>query len=94
MVASTMSSEHPNEQFPPADTPSQALSIPRWAVTIVALLILLPILIISSMMVMMGLFGPPMHSGMTAFGSGYFPVVGLIPLLLALTVIYGVYRLY
>ena len=94
MVESTMNSEHPNKQSIPADKPSQALSIPRWAVFVAALLVLLPILLMTSMIVMMGLFGPPMHGGIVASSSGLFAVVGVILLLLVPGVIYGTYRLY
>lgn len=90
-----MSNEHPDEQTTnPADTAAQALSIPRWAVIVAALVVLLPVLTISSMMLLMGLFGPMMHGGMAAAGPGLFPVVGVIPLVLVLAAIYGGYRLY
>lgn len=90
-----MSNEHPDRQIADsADTPAQTWSIPRWAGIAIALILLLPVLAMSSMMLLMGLFGPPMHGGIAAAGPGLFPLVGAIPLLLALAVIYGVYRLY
>lgn len=90
-----MSREHPERQSAnSANKSTHVGSIPRWVVIGAAILVLLPVLIVSSMMLVMGLFGPPLHGGMTTFGSGIVPVVGLIPLLLALTGIYGVYRLY
>ena len=90
-----MGSEHPDRQPTTlADKSSQALSIPRWAVLTALLILLLPVLIMSSMMLMMGLLGPPMHGGMATSALGIFPVLGVIPLLLVLGVIYGVYRLY
>ena len=89
-----MSSEHPGRQTTPADKSSQSLSIPRWAVIAAALILLLPVLIMSSMMLVMGLFGPPMHGGMAASGPVLFRFVGVIPLLLVLGVMYGVHRLY
>lgn len=95
MVESTMSSEHPDKQTAnPADRSARALSIPRWAVIGAALVVLLPVLTMSSMMLMMGLVGPSMHGGMTAAGPGLFPVVGVIPLVLVLAVIYGAYKRY
>ena len=89
-----MSSEHPDRQTTLADKPSQVLSIPRWAVMVTALIMLLPVLIMSSMMLMMGLIGLPMHGGMAASSLGLFAIFGVIPLLLALGVIYGIYQLY
>ena len=89
-----MSSEHLDKQpTNPADTTAQALSIPRWAVIMAALVVLLPALTMSSMMLLMGLFGPSMHGGMTAAGPGLLPVVGIIPIVLVFAAIYGVYRL-
>ena len=46
----------------------------------------------SSMMLVMGWFGPPMHGGMMSLDPGVFRIVGFIPLLLVLGVIYGAYR--
>lgn len=94
MVKSTMTSEHPNKRSTPAEESSQALSIPRWVVIAVALIVLVPVLLMSSMMLLMGLFGPPMHGGMAASDPGRFAVVGVVPLLLVLGVSYGAYRLW
>ena len=95
MVESHSSSEHSDKRTTnPADTPVQPISVPRWAVIVAALVLLLPVLTISSMMLMIGLFGPPMHGGMATAGLGLFPIVGVIPLVLKFAVIYGVYRLY
>ena len=94
MAESTLSSEQPDKQTTnPADAPAQPLSIPRWAVIVAALVVLLPVLTISSMMLMIGLLGPPMHGGMAAAGPSLFPIVGVIPLVLVFAVVYGVYRL-
>ena len=93
-MESTMSSEHPDKQSIPADKSSQAQSIPRWAVIVATLIVLLPVLLMSSMMLLMGLFGPPMPGGMAASDLGLFAVVGVVPLLLVLGVICGAYRLY
>ena len=91
----TMGSEHPDRQSTtPADEPSKALSVPRWAVITVLLVLFLPVLIMSSMVLVVGSFGPPMHGGMATYTPGIFPVIGVIPPLLVLGVIYGVYRLY
>ena len=89
-----MGSEHPDRQpTTPADKSSRALSIPRWAVIAALLILSLPVLIMSSMMLVMGSLGPPMHGGMAVSALGIVPVLGVIPLLLVLGVIYGVYRL-
>lgn len=94
MAEATMNSEHPDTQAAnPADKPVHTLSIPRWAAIAAALVVLLPVLAMSSMMLMMGWFGPPMHGGMAASDLGIFRVVGVIPLLLVLGVMYGPYRL-
>ena len=85
-----MNNEHPDTQ---AAKSVHTLSIPRWVAIAVTLVVLLPVLAMSSMMLMMGWFGPPMHGGMAVSRPGIFPVIGVIPLLLALSVIYGVYRL-
>ena len=63
-------------------------------VIVAALVVLLPVLTTSSMILLIGLFGPPMHGGMAAAGPGVLPIVGVIPLVLVFAVIYGVYRLY
>ena len=90
-----MSSEHPDKQAAdPTDNSSQALSIPRWVVIAAALIVLLPVLLMSSMMLVMGLVGPTMHGGMAASGPGLVPVLRVIPLLLVIGVAYGVYRLH
>lgn len=90
-----MSNEHPDEQATnPADTAIQALSILRWAVIVAALVVLLPVLRVSSMTLLMGLFGSMMHGEMAAAGPDLFLVVGVIPLVLVLAAIYGGYRLY
>ena len=89
-----MSNEHTNRQTAtPAHKSSQVLAIPRWAVIAALLILLMPALIMSSMMLMMVWFGPSMHDGMAAFGPGLFSIVGVVPLLLVLGVIYGMYRL-
>ena len=95
MVESTVSSEHTESQAAsPADTPARAPSVPRGAVIATVLILLLPVPMMLSMMLMMGLFGPPIHGGMAAFGPGPFLVVGVIPLSLVIGVFYGIYRLY
>lgn len=87
-----MSHEHSDREATPADTSSQTLAIPWWAVITAALLLLLPVLIMSSMMLVMGLIGPPMHGWMAASGPGLFRFVGVVPVLLVITVVYGLYR--
>lgn len=89
-----MSSEQ-EEIGPPnsSDETAQALGVPRWAIVAVLVILSLPLLIMSSMIFVMGWFGPPMHGGMMNPNLGVFRIVGFIPLLLLLGMIYGVYRL-
>lgn len=95
MVNSIMNTEHPDEQATePADKPFGEFPIPRWVVFGTALLVMVPLLIMSSMMLMMSFFGLPMYAGMAAEGTGIAAVVGVIPLLVTLSVLYGMYRLY
>lgn len=90
-----MSSERPDKQAAdPIDNSSRALAVPRWAVTAAALIVLLPVLLMSSMMLAMGLVGPSVHGEMAASGPDLVPVLGVIPLLLVIGAAYSVYRLY
>ena len=90
-----MTNEHPDRQTPNSDDETtQALSVPRWAVIATFLIVLLPVLIMSSMMVVMGWVGPLMPGGMAASGPALFPVIGVISLLLVLGVVSSVYRRY
>lgn len=93
MVESSTSIKHPDKQTTDsADTAAQASSIPRWVVIVAALVVLLPVLLMASIMLMMSSFGPSMHGGIAAAGPGLFPVVGVIPLVLVLAIIYVVFR--
>lgn len=89
-----MSSKQQNIGPPDStDETAQALGVPRWVIVAVLLILSLPLLLMSSMMLAMGWFGPPMHGGMMSPTPGVFRIVGFIPLLLVLGMIYGVYRL-
>lgn len=88
-----MSSKHTGSQTPPVDKPSGSVSIPRWAVIAAALILLLPAVFMSVMMLGTAWLGSPMHGGMDASGLGLFRFVGVIPVLLVLGVMYGLYRL-
>lgn len=88
-----MSSDHAGSQTPSIDKSSRSMSIAQWAVIAGVFVLLLPALFMSLMMLGMAWFGPPMHGGMGASGLGLFRVVGVIPLLLVLGVMYGAYRL-
>ena len=90
-----MNSEHPERQTDTSTSNApQALVIPRWAIITVLLILSLPLLMMSSMMLTMGWMGPPMQGGMTGVDPDLFRVVGFIPLLLGIGILYGVYRLY
>lgn len=92
-VESTMSRDHPDGRTTPAEPSRQTLTIPRWAGIAAALVLLLPVLFMSTMMLVVGWFGPPLPGGMAPFDPGLFRLVGSIPVLLVLGVLYGVYRL-
>lgn len=89
-----MSSEHPDRQTTPDDEVARTLAVPRWAVGIAGLIVLMPFFIMSLMMVMMGMFGPPIQGRMAGPGPGLFVGVGVIPLLLVLGAFSGLYWLY
>lgn len=76
---------------PSTHEPKKGLYVPRWVLVALLLLLALPFLMMATMMLGMGLMGPPMHGGMEGHGTGVFWVAGFFPLLV-IGVGYGVYR--
>lgn len=90
-----MKNDHPDNQTANhTDTPAKTLSIPRWVAIAALLIVLLSAVTMSIMMLVMGWGDPPMHHGMIGSGSILFPIAGILPGLVVLGVVYGVYRLY
>lgn len=73
--------------------PIGGLNVPRWLLVAMLVIVALPFIMMAVMMLGMGLFGPAMHGGVAGHGSGLYWFAALVPVLMVLVLMYGLYRL-
>lgn len=88
---------HMDEQTTMQDNPrkhprEEGLYIPRWVLFGSLIVLGFPFLMMGTMMLGMGLFGAPMMAGMSGQSHQFLWIVGVIPPLFVLGVIFLVYK--
>lgn len=87
-------SERPNVQTGASSSePTTVLSVPPWLIAAVLLVVAVPFLMMAVMMFGMGVTGSGMYGAMGGPGPGVFWWAEFVPLLVAIGVMYGAYRL-